>query len=118
MNEKKDKKVWLLWMEGRVHEEYGAIKTPVGFIPKYEDLKALFQQIFSQDYTEEEYKAQFSIRTQKLAERFKRIMEVYKQEPFIPKVFIDHLNHQINRLKEAKEKLGDVITPDKFVESE
>lgn len=118
MNEKKDKKVWLMWMEGRVHDEYTAIKTPIGFIPKYEDLKSLFQSIFNQEYTEEEYKAQFSIRAKKLAERFGRIMEVYKQEPFIPKVFIDHLQRQINRLKKAREEFGDVISPDKFAESE
>jgi len=44
-NEKTDKKVWLLWMEGRVHNEYSAIETPIGLIPKYDDLKNLFRQV-------------------------------------------------------------------------
>ncbi|GAH64471.1 unnamed protein product, partial [marine sediment metagenome] len=30
LNEKVDKKVWLLWMEGRVHKEYDALETPIG----------------------------------------------------------------------------------------
>jgi len=35
LNSKLDKKVWILWAEGRVHHEFEAIKTPVGRIPKY-----------------------------------------------------------------------------------
>jgi phosphoenolpyruvate carboxykinase (GTP) len=53
-NEKVDKKVWLIWAEGRVHDEYEAIETPIGYIPKYEDLKTLFRQTFDREYTEEE----------------------------------------------------------------
>ncbi|MFX0093523.1 MAG: phosphoenolpyruvate carboxykinase (GTP), partial [Candidatus Hodarchaeota archaeon] len=33
-----DKKVWLIWAEGRIHGDYEAITTPIGYIPKYEDL--------------------------------------------------------------------------------
>ncbi len=47
LNEKTDKKVWLMWMEGRVHEDFHAIETPMGFIPKYKDLKDLFKKIFN-----------------------------------------------------------------------
>ncbi|RLI96205.1 MAG: phosphoenolpyruvate carboxykinase (GTP), partial [Candidatus Aenigmatarchaeota archaeon] len=36
LNSKLDKKVWLMWMEGRVHGDFDAIKTPVDHIPKYE----------------------------------------------------------------------------------
>lgn len=42
LNGKMDKRIWLLWAEGRVYSEYEAIETPVGRIPKYEDLKTLF----------------------------------------------------------------------------
>jgi phosphoenolpyruvate carboxykinase (GTP) len=38
-----DKHVWIKWMELRVHNEVGAIKTPTGYIPKYEDLRKLFK---------------------------------------------------------------------------
>jgi phosphoenolpyruvate carboxykinase (GTP) len=117
MNEKVDKKVWLMWMEGRVHGEYEAIETPVGFIPKYEDLKALFKQIFDRDYTEQEYNDQFSIRTAKLVERFERIKEIYAGEPDIPEVFNEHMEQQIQRLKDTQEKYGkEVILPGEFQE--
>jgi len=59
-NEKVDKKVWVLWAEGRIHGEYEALKTPIGYLPKYEDLKALFRRVFDRDYLEEDYSLQFS----------------------------------------------------------
>jgi phosphoenolpyruvate carboxykinase (GTP) len=115
LNEKVDKKVWLMWMEGRVHEEFHAIETPIGFLPKYEDLKKLFKQIFKKDYTKEEYEQQFSIRITKLLERFDRIKEIYSKEPGIPEIFVDHMNQQVKRLKEAKEKFGkEEISPFEF----
>ena len=63
MNGKLDKKIWILWAEGRVNKEFEAIKTPIGNIPKYEDLKMLFKRELNKDYSQEEYVAQFSIRT-------------------------------------------------------
>jgi len=42
LNGKLGKKAWLMWMEGRIHGDYEAIETPIGFIPKYNDLKELF----------------------------------------------------------------------------
>jgi len=44
MNHKNDKRVWLKWMELQVHDDVDAIKTPTGFIPKYQDLKRLFKE--------------------------------------------------------------------------
>jgi len=91
-NEKVDKKVWLLWAEGRVHDEYDAIKTPVGYLPKYEDLRGLFKQVFNRDYKEEDYNHQFSLRLDKLLEKIARIEEIYKAEPNMPKEFWEILN--------------------------
>ena len=45
LNDPKDKHVWVKWMELRVHNEVDAIKTPTGYIPKYEDLRKLFKQV-------------------------------------------------------------------------
>jgi phosphoenolpyruvate carboxykinase (GTP) len=115
LNEKTDKKVWLMWMEGRIHEEFGAVETPIGFIPKYEDLKALFKQVFDKEYTKEEYEQQFSIRITKLLARFDRIKEIYSKEPGIPEIFVDHMKQQVKRFEEAKEKFGkDIISPFEF----
>ena len=116
LNSKLDKKVWLLWMEGRIHDEYSAIKTPIGLIPKYGDLKELFKQVFGKDYPKEDYEKQFSIRIAKLLERLDRIKAIYKEEDNIPEVLYRHIEQQRERLIEAREKFGkDVIKPSEFI---
>ena len=115
LNRKVDKKIWLMWMEGRVHSEYEAIETPIGFIPKYEDLKQLFRQIFKRDYAKGDYEKQFSIRLAKLLERLDRIEAIYKEEENIPDIFHKHLDQERVRLKEAQEKFGNnIISPFEF----
>jgi len=117
LNDKVDKKVWVLWMEGRIHEEYHAIETPVGFIPVYDDLKNLFKQVFNKDFTRENYVEQFSIRVSKSIDRLDRMDAIYKAEPDIPEVFHKHISQQRERLLEAKEKFGkDTISPFDFEE--
>lgn len=104
LTEKTDKKVWLLWMEGRVHEEFEAIETPIGFIPRYEDLKILFLQIFNKDYSKEQYNIQFKIRTGKLLEKLDRIETIFRQEKGIPEMIYHLISEQRKRLKIAKKK--------------
>jgi phosphoenolpyruvate carboxykinase (GTP) len=86
-NEKVDKKVWLLWAEGRVHGEYDAIETPIGYIPYYNDLRDLFRQVFNREYTEEAYNQQFSIRITKYLEKLDRMEKLYGDEEEIPESF-------------------------------
>jgi phosphoenolpyruvate carboxykinase (GTP) len=115
LNEKVDKKVWLMWMEGRVNNEYQVIETPIGLIPKYEDLKELFQQIFNKEYSKEQYDKEFSIRINNYLEKMTRIEEIYKAEEDIPEIFHTHLEQQRQRLRETREKYGkDVILPSDF----
>ena len=42
LGEKRDVKVWLTWLGKRAHNDVEAIETPIGYIPKYDDLKELF----------------------------------------------------------------------------
>ena len=110
-----DKKVWLLWMEGRVNDEYEAIETPIGYIPKYEDIKELFSQVFDKKYSQEEYNYQFSIRISLLLKKLDRIKEIYKEEESVPEAFMQHIEQQRQRLNDAKEKYGkDTIKPSEF----
>jgi len=112
LNEKVDKKVWLIWMEGRVHGEYEAIKTPIGYIPKYEDLQILFKQIFNREYSKALYEKQFSIRVQKFLEKIARMEAIYTEEEDIPKAFTDIMQSQKEELLAFKAKYGkDVISP-------
>ncbi len=106
LNDKVDKKVWLTWMEGRVHEEYESIETPIGNIPLYEDIHMLFKKIFGKDYTMKDYETQFSIRTTKLLERLDRIHKIYETEDHVPEIFHTHLEQQRQRLKELAKKHG------------
>ena len=107
-----DKKIWIMWAEGRTYSEYKAIKTPIGYIPLYKDLKALFQQYLNKDYTEKEYVEQFSIRTKHLLDKMDRIEQFYKKEQETPEFFWKILNRWRVELKKLKEKHGkEIISP-------
>jgi len=110
-NEKVDKKVWVIWAEGRVHGEYGAIKTPIGFIPKYEDLRRLFRQVFDREYSREDYDLQFSIRLDKYLEKIARMEEIYRPEPGMPPEFWEVLNRQKGELEALKAETGKSVLP-------
>ncbi len=114
-DDKVDKKVWLIWAEGRVNGEFDAIETPIGYIPKYDDLKQLFREVFNKDYSYERYEKEFAIRINKWLEKLERIENAYKDEPFMPDEFFNELNALRQRLLEAKERFNmDIIPPSKF----
>jgi phosphoenolpyruvate carboxykinase (GTP) len=102
-----DKKIWMLWMEKRVHGEVDAIKLPIGYLPYYEDLRQLFTRYLSIDYTELSYVEQFSIRIENYLAKFQRIKEAFSGIPNLPEEFETELNMQIKRLKDARKKYSD-----------
>jgi phosphoenolpyruvate carboxykinase (GTP) len=107
-----DKRVWLKWMELRVHQDVGAIKTPIGFFPNYEDLRNLFRQVLNQDYAEADYTKQFALRVVKNLEKIQRITSIYKEKvPDAPKILFEILGEQEARLKQAKDKFGEYVQP-------
>lgn len=115
LNEKTDKKVWLKWMELRVHKEVDALETPTGFIPKYEDLKKLFKEVFGKCYSKEDYIKQFTLRVPDSLAKIDRITGIYKTKvPDTPPILFRVLEEEKNRLNKAKEEHGDYISPDRF----
>ena len=117
LNDPKDKHVWVKWMELRVHDEVDAIKTPTGYIPKYEDLRKLFKQVRNKDYSKEDYVKQFSLRVQENMDKIKRVRSFYKKNvTYTPEPVFWILNQQYERLLNAKEKHGNYISPEKFIE--
>lgn len=96
---KVDKKVWLLWMEGRVHGEYGSLETPVGMIPKYEDLAALFRTVFDRDYPRELYDRQFAIRTERWLAKLDRCEAYYRAEGVAEPRFLNWFGRLRQRLR-------------------
>jgi len=112
MNHKNDKRVWLKWMELRVHDEVDAIKTPTGFIPKYEDLKRLFKETLNKEYPKEDYIKQFTLRVPEHLAKIDRLMKVFNERVlYTPKIVFKILEEQRERLKKARTKYGDYISP-------
>lgn len=114
LNSIADKRVWLKWMELRVHGEAGAIKTPTGLIPEYEDLKELFQKTLEKFYSREDYVKQFSIRVCENLAKMERITKIYRDIQGTPELVFKILEEQKGRLEEARRKYGNYISPDKF----
>jgi phosphoenolpyruvate carboxykinase (GTP) len=106
------KKVWLHWAEKRAHGEVDALKTPTGLIPKYEDLQALFKQIFDQDYTKAEYDYQFTFRCDQWIAKLDRSIDYFKSNvPDCPQTVFDAWESAKERIQSAKEKYGAMIAP-------
>jgi phosphoenolpyruvate carboxykinase (GTP) len=117
LNSKNDKRIWLKWMELRANGDAEAIETPIGHIPKYDDLKRLFKEVYDIDYTKEDYDEQFKIRVPENLSKIERIEKIYKDNtkvPDAPDILFEVLDKQRARLNAAKEKYGDYILPDQF----
>jgi len=115
LNAKTDKKIWYKWAELRANGDVGAIDTPTGRIPKYEDLKRLFKEVLNKDYSLEDYNKQFMVRVPESLAKIERINKIYETDIMdAPKVLFDTLETQKQRLIEAQTKHGDYITPDKL----
>ncbi len=114
LGEKKDVKAWLAWLERRVHGEVGAIETPIGFLPKYEDLKQLFGDLVKKDYPKDLYDKQFSLYVDNIVARIDLQLDAYGKEQSVPPKFFDIMKKQRADLLKLKEKFGAIVAPDKL----
>jgi phosphoenolpyruvate carboxykinase (GTP) len=115
LNSPQDKHVWIKWMELRVHNEVDAVKTPTGFIPKYEDLKRLFKEVLCKEYAKEDYVKQFTIRVPENLGKIERVQRFYQENVTdTPLELFGILYMQRDRLLKAQAKFGDYISPEKF----
>ncbi len=112
LGEKKDVKVWMSWLERRAHNEVDAIETPIGFLPKYVDLKDLFKSIIDKEYTEDLYKKQFSLYLEKIIARIDLQNDAYGKEKNLPSRLFEILEEQKKNLLVIKEKFGPIVDPD------
>lgn len=106
-----DKVVWLNWIVERICGRVGALPTPTGFMPLYRDLKRLFAEKLGLDYSEAQYKQQFTVRVPQQLAKIERIERIYRNEWGIPEVLFKTLEDQKTRLEEARKSLGDFISP-------
>jgi phosphoenolpyruvate carboxykinase (GTP) len=115
LNNPQDKHVWIKWMELRVHGEAGAIRAPTGFLPKYQDLKKLFNRVLSKEYSKEDYVKQFTIRVPENLAKIERVQRFYQENVTdTPAELFEILDQQRQRLVEAKARFGDYISPESF----
>ncbi len=116
LGEKRDVKVWLSWLERYAHNDIGYIETPIGNLPKYEDLKDLFKQIIDKEYTKELYTKQFSLYVDNIIKRVILQQEAYSKEDGIPQQLFDTLTKQKTALDKLKQAHGSIVAPGLFPE--
>ena len=112
LGEKKDVKVWLSWLERYAHNEVKYIKTPIGNIPEYNDLKDLFKRITNKKYSIDLYNRQFSLYVDNITARVEMQIEAYtKEQGDFDKLF-EILKEQKQGLDELKNRFGGIVAPD------
>ncbi len=116
LGEKRDVKAWMAWLERRAHKEVEAIETPIGYLPKYEDLKDLFNSKIDKEYPEDLYVKQFSLYIDHIIARIDLQIEAYGKEANIPVKLFEVLNEQKEGLQILKNKYGSVVTPSQLQE--
>ena len=109
------KKVWLHWAEARVHEEVGALATPTGLIPLYEDLKRLFRGLLDEDYLKADYDYQFAFRCEAWLAKLGRSTEFFRKNvPDCPAIVYDTWSKAERTIRAAMKAYGAVIPPGKY----
>jgi len=117
LGEKRDVKVWLTWLAKFAHRELRGIDTPVGFIPKYEDLKKLFAGLINKEYSRELYDKQFSIYVDKIQARIDLQREAFGKEANLPEQVFQVYDRWAKGLAALKKKYGAVVTPKQLIEA-
>lgn len=115
IGEKRDVKVWLTWLGKRAHNDVEAIETPIGYIPKYDDLKELFSSIINKEYTKDLYNKQFSLYIDKIQSRIELQKEAFSKEENLPGQLFKVYDEWSAGLAALKAKFGAIITPDKLM---
>ena len=114
LGEKKDVKAWMAWLERRAHNEVDAIDTPIGYLPKYDDLRELFNSKIDKEYPEDLYEKQFSLYIDNIIGRIDLQIEAYGKEPNVPQKLFDIYKQQKQELEALKDKYGPVVTPNQL----
>jgi len=84
LGEKRDVKAWLTWLVRYAHKEVSAIKTPIGMLPRYDDLQQLFTQRVGKAYPRDLYDKQFSLYIDHIVARIDLQLKAYGKEENLP----------------------------------
>jgi phosphoenolpyruvate carboxykinase (GTP) len=117
LGEKKDVHVWMGWLERRAHNDVSAIVTPIGLLPKYEDLKELFKSLIDKEYDRELYNRHFSLYIDNIIKRIDLQSDAYKKDENVPDKLFQIYDEQKKGLLALKEKYGSIVTPEQLEEA-
>lgn len=116
LGEKRDVWAWLTWLELCANGDVGAIETPIGYIPRYEDLEPLFATI-GKDYSRDLYELQFAFYVDNIVERIDLQEEAYRQESGVPAHLFEIYDKERAELEALKTTYGPVVSVDQIVEA-
>jgi phosphoenolpyruvate carboxykinase (GTP) len=111
LGEKRDVRVWLSWLERFAHGELAGIDTPIGTIPRYADLAALFRDGIGKEYPRDLYDRQFSFYIDNILARIALQEEAYRKEKKVPARIFEVYAEQRRGLEALKERFGPVVQP-------
>ena len=111
LGEKRDVKVWLGWLERLAHREVATIDTPIGYLPHYADLAALFATLIDKDYPQDLYIKQFSLYIDNILGRIDLQKAAYGKDENIPAKLFTILDRQREGLLALKALHGPVVAP-------
>ncbi len=111
LGEKRDVKVWLAWLERRVHGEVDVLDSPIGYLPTHEDLERLFSSLIDKPYPGELYRKQFSLYVDNILARIELQLEAYGKETGVPPLLFRVLDEQRSGLLALKAAHGPIVDP-------
>lgn len=112
LNGKLDKGVWIKWMDLRINGEAEALDAGYGMIPVYEDLKRLFKEVRGEDYTMEQYVAQFTVNIPELMAKIDRMDDIFSTKvQDTPEIMKAEMKAERQRLEALRAAKGDYISP-------
>jgi phosphoenolpyruvate carboxykinase (GTP) len=114
LGEKRDVRAWLSWLERFAHGEVGTIETPIGLIPRYEDLRRIFEDVVGKAYPKELYTKQFSFYIDNIMARIQLQEDAYRKDSRMPPRLFEVYEEQKRGLEVLKRTHGPVVPPDKL----
>jgi len=115
LGEKRDVIVWLTWLELRAHDEVGAIDSPIGLLPMYDDLARLFGRLIEKDYPRDLYTLQFSLYVDRIISRIDLQEDSYRCEDNVPAKLFEIYAEQRSGLMQLKRKYGAIVPPETLI---
>jgi phosphoenolpyruvate carboxykinase (GTP) len=116
LGEKRDVKVWLGWLELMAHGDIDAIETPIGLIPRYEDLRELFAGI-DKEYPKDLYDEQFAFYIDNILGRIDLQEEAYRKEENVPARLFEVYEEQRAALEGLKAKYGPIVSVEQIIKA-